>query len=280
LESFLMVIIGSRECINAVFIEIEIRMKRTQLIVLCTLHLLFISSAFAQNAATNNNTNQTITFRTTFTQIKDEFNYGLVFSGINLGVNYSYLKETGNYTFRYTPELDLGVNFNKGIGTAWRLKPVDVFYGYNIGKSKPFTLGAYFATDYNWNFYPYLQSGHMFWHSSIEIGPQVRFALPFQSKKIIISYSNSLAGFNSRPKLETETYYYAQKLTDYISNVHRNMEFGSFNLFNHSNLEIELPNCLKDRLSVAYEFEYCGYYKSPTLTYIGHSLNLTWKIDK
>ena len=120
----------------------------------------------------------------------------------------------------------------------------------------------------------------MFWFTSIEIGPQLVLTLPIKSKQIKITFSNSLAGLTSRPEPSTETYYYSLKLSDFITNAHSNLKFGSYNLFNHTHIRIELMNNKGKRLSFAYEFEYFGYYQNPKLSYLNHSVNLKWKIGK
>jgi len=120
----------------------------------------------------------------------------------------------------------------------------------------------------------------MMWFSSIEIGPRIIFTTPIKSKLFRFTFSNSLAGWGSRPEPGTETYFYSLKFSDFFNNAHSNMKFGSFDLFNHTNLEIELINTNDKRLSFAYEFEYFGYYKDPRLSYMAHSINLNWRVGK
>jgi len=223
-----------------------------------------------------------VSYKTQFFQIKDAFNYGLVYSGVNLKGAYSFVLTTEKTTFSYNPDLAFGFNFNKGIAMAWHFKPVDLFYGWNANKTKtkPFIIGPYFATNYNWQLYPYLQSGHMLWFSSLEIGPRILFSTPIKNKLFKFTFSNSLAGWASRPEPGTETYFYSLKFSDFFNNAHSNLMFGSFDLFNHTSLEIEMKNTSGKRLSFAYEFEYFGYYNDPRLSYIAHSINLNWRVGK
>jgi len=256
-----------------------IRTYRTWLMILVVI-LMFSSNSIAQDSLKHNT--HSLTLKTEFFQIKDGFNYGLVFNGLSLAGRYSFEKSMENTVFIYSPGLSFGACFNKGVGLWWGFVPIDIFYGYKIKKSitKPLVIGAYIATNYNWQLYPELQSGHMFWFTSIEIGPQFILTLPLKTRKIKFTFSNSLAGFTSRPEPATESYYYSLTFSDFITNAHSNLEFGSYNLFNHTNFEIELINNKKKRLSIAYEFEYFGYYKEPRLSFISHSLNLIWKIGK
>jgi hypothetical protein len=178
--------------------------------------------------------------------------------------------------------MGFGGDYNKGAGIALIFKPIDVFYGYSVKRNQktPFTIGAYISASYNWQFYPELQGGHMFWFTSIEIGPQAVFIIPLKQKRIIVNMANSIAGFVSRPEPSTETYYYSLEFPDFISNANSNFTFGTFNLFNHTNVEIEFLHRQGKRLSLAYEFDYFGYYDEPKLNYLTNSLNMKWKIGK
>jgi hypothetical protein len=241
---------------------------------------LFSSMLMAQDRVIHKN--HSLSLNIQFIQIKDEFNYGLVFSGVNLGVRYSFVKTSDRYTLSCAPDLAFGPNFKKGIGIAILFRPINLFYGFNVTKSnvKPLTIGPYLATNYQWQAYPELQSGHMFWFTSLEAGPRLLLMMPFKGKLFKITLSNSIAGWTSRPEPATETTFYSIKFSDFFRNAHSNLQFGSYNLFNHTNFEIELVNTKGKKLSVAYEFEYFGYYQEPRYQCLLNTLNLKWKIGK
>ena len=159
---------------------------------------------------------QTITYKMQFNQYKDEFNYGLVYNGINLGCRYAYEIESNNNLFAVSPEFGFGANFNKGVGLAWRFRPIDLFYGWEVTKinDKSFFLGGYLATNYGVQLYPELQSGHSLWMTTVEIGPEVSFQLEVLEELVDINFSVSLAGLTSRPKFETETHFYSLAFKD------------------------------------------------------------------
>ena len=234
----------------------------------------------AQDTAINRD--HSLSLNTQFIQIKDEFNYGLVFNGLNLSIRYSFVKTSDRYTLSYAPDLAFGANFKKGIGVAVLFLPVNLFYGMRINKSVigPLTIGPYFTTNYQWHVYPELQSGHMFWFTSLEAGPRLMLMVPLKSKLFKVMVSNSIAGWTSRPEPATETTFYSIKPSDFCRNAHSNMKFGTYNLFNHTNFEIELVNTKGKKLSVAYEFEYIGYYRAPKFSYLLNSINLKWKIGQ
>jgi hypothetical protein len=220
-----------------------------------------------------------ITFSSQFFQIKDEFNYGLVFNGLNVACTYTYIFSSEKYTVIYNSRLGLGANFNKGVGIDLRLKPVDFFYG----KPSNFyfiTFGAYYSINYQWELYPELQSGHMFWLTSMEIGPRLIMNIPHKSSIIRVIFSNSIINLTSRPEPETETYFYSLKFSDFIKNAHTILKLGSFNRFNHTAFDIELMRNKRKLKSIAYTLEYIGYYKNPKIFLLYHSVNLKWKIGR
>lgn len=247
--------------------SISIRLSLLTVIVILSLNL------FAQEAKNEKVLQSAVMLKAQFFQFKDKFNYGLSYSGINLLVAYSYANESEQNLFTYDTEIGFGGSFNKGAGLAWRFKPIKLFYGYKLS-STPFAIGAYIAADYQWQQYSELQGGKLFWFSSIEFGPQARYLLPFKSNWIAITFSNSLAGLAARPKPGTETYFYDFSFSEFLSTSHENLKFGSTNLFNRTIFEIELKRKEKKRFSLAYQFEYFGYYQNPNLSFLNHSFNL------
>jgi hypothetical protein len=230
-----------------------------------------VSVSFAQS--------NTVTFKPQFFQVKESFNYGLVNDGLNLGLAYQFHQELGNGSFDVSPQLAIGLNYAKGIGMAFQFRPVDIYRGWEINW-KNVVLGPYTSVNYQWQLYPELQSGHMFWFSSMELGSRVKFPLSVGSKKMVIDFSNSMFGLVSRPELQPgqEEYYYSLAASDWIKNVHQNMTFGFNDLFNHTILKVQLVSEKKTKLG--YEFEYFGYYKVPEINYMSHSLTMTWIVSK
>lgn len=220
-----------------------------------------------------------LSFSPGFIQIKDEYNYGLVNSGLNLAGRYAMTLTTGRNTLAYKAELGFGMNYNNGLGMAWSLKPFDLLYGFGLYNDPAckVTLGPYVSGYYLWQLYPELQSGHMFWFSSYELGPRVLVSAPVKSRILNISLSGSVAGLNSRPDRTSEEYYYSLTFSDFAGNPHSNMKFGSVNVFNHFHLMVEwvIPD---KKFTVGYAYEYIGYGEFPAFRYSLHSIELNWVI--
>jgi hypothetical protein len=220
-----------------------------------------------------------ISFKPSFIQIKDEFNYGLVHNGLDLAGEYSMSLSGERYLFEYKAALCFGANYKQGLGLAWSFKPFDLFYSFRLNNnpSIQLTLGPYSAGYYMWQLYPELQSGKMFWLSSYEVGPRFRISLPLKERILHLSVSSSLTSLNSRPEMTTEEYYYSLTFADFVGNPHSNMSLASIKDFNHTQLLMELADPDK-KFSMGYEFTYLGYLNAPTFKYMAHSIILKWKI--
>jgi len=239
---------------------------------------LILTSSALNSQHNNREVGHYIKFKPQFLQIKDEMNYGLVHNGLNLAGEYARVSSAGSNTFIYSAEIGFGVNYRQGIGMAWSFTPADLYYGFRLNKKSeiPVVLGPYIAAIYKWQLYPELQSGHMTWFSSYELGPRLLVSLPVQGKTVNFELSGSMAGLNSRPEPLTEQYYYSLTFVDFVKNPHSNMDFGSLNQYGHIHFVARLPN--PDRkLSFAYEFELFIYTNAPSFKYLTHSITLNWK---
>lgn len=239
--------------------------------------ILYSTNLYSQDIVSGASRIQTLSFNTQYIQIKDEFNYGLIFNGPNLVAGYSFSRITDKDILRYSTEVGFGGVFNKGAGFAWRFKPIDFFYGRNL-TSKRIIIGGYLAADYQWQQYSELQGGRLFWFSTIEFGPKIEWSIPYKSGIVNFDFSNSLSGFTSRPKSSTETYYYDFSFSEFTSVANQNLTFGSFNLFNRTKIGMTVQPNSWNHLTIGYRFEYFGYYKKPTLSFISHSINLDWNL--
>ena len=234
----------------------------------------------AQNAKSDKS--HYLSFKPQFIQIKEAANYGYVFNGLNLSLNYSFELENDQRISAYSPSIAFGALYKKGIALAFQIRPIDLFYGFRLHKIKPFKfyLGPYMALNYQWQLYPELQSGHMFWFTAMEIGPKIATSFDFNSRAFKATFSNSLAGWISRPELETEEYFYSLTIPDYIQNAHEGLTFGFNDLFNHTKISIESLTRNARVISLGYQFEYFVHYKHPELSFMIHGINLKWKLNK
>jgi hypothetical protein len=237
---------------------------------------MFLSfSNHAQENIHSDGKRQSLIAQLQFTQIKDAYNYGLVFSGPALELYYSNTRPLGQKTLNYQCGLGFGLLFNKDAGFNARFTPLKLAL---IFPTPHFSIGPYLSTHYQWQLYPEVQSGHMFWFTSMEIGPQLSTSFPLFSGKLELTASTALAGLTSRPSRNTETYFYSLRLGDFIKNAHNELDAGTLDQFNHSVLKLGWDN--QKALSFAYSFEYFGYFRAPKINIINHAFHIRWKFGK
>jgi len=220
-----------------------------------------------------------IAFKTQYLNIKDGYNYGLAHRGLNLAGAYTLSLEHGKNRFTYDNEIAFGVNYNQGLGMAWTFKPFDFYYGFNLNKNSDLRLllGPYLSGFYQWQLYPELQSGHMLWFSSYEAGLKFGLSHPIKNKLLSATLASSFLSLTSRPQESPETYFYSLTFSDFVSNVHSNMKFGSLGSYMHYQVHLALSGLGKS-FSIGYQFEFMAYTDYPEYQYLIHSINMIWQI--
>jgi len=250
------------------------------LIILLIILIILPAKMKAQDTAWEKD--RMVTYQTQFFQIKEAANYGIVFNGLNLVVGYEYSKKNKSHILKYIADLGFGPDFGKGVGLNWHFKPGDLYYGWNISGNDSYSLflGPYTSVNYQWQLYPELQSGHMFWFTFIDFGPRLYSEFKLKSKRIRITFSSAVAGLVSRPVPATESHFYSLSFSDFVTNPHKDLKFGSLDLIEHIDLGITLVNFNKKKMSAGYGFQYFGYNDDPRLDYLTHSVNLYWTLGK
>ena len=89
--------------------------------------------------------------------------------------------------------------------------------------------------------------------------------------------NTSLLNLTSRPQSSPETYFYSLTFSDFVSNVHSDMKFGSQGAFQHYQIHVALSGLGKG-FGIGYQFEYMGYNEQPEYQYLIHSINLVWQL--
>jgi len=213
-----------------------------------------------------------------FLQLKEQSNLGMVFSGGQLEYRYGLMWLIQEHEITYQPKLGFGVGFNRGMfGVQLKFAPVNVswtmpFYNQNGHTIKS---GANFATDYSWQIYQPLQSGHLFWASEIGVSPIIKYNYQWDDKRFGISIQNSLFGFTSH-KQEFDPYWISWEFREFVVTPHENMKFGSFNNYNHTNLSMEFIPNINKRHAFVYEFDYFSLFYGVQFKRLNH--NLMWRM--
>ena len=209
-----------------------------------------------------------------FLQLKEELNQSMVYNGPQIGLHYQRNIYFEKWELRYKPKIALSVPFNRGMYAAnINFVPVDFSGIVPVYKNEKHNLkvGLNVATNYSYQAYPEQSSAYLFWHGEIGIAPCVEYDYQWNNSRFKIFLQNSVAGFVSRTK-EVTPYFYSFKFADFFTQPHKNMKFGGFDKYNHTNATVEYsPNISKGH-SFALGVEYIDSYFDNRFQFLNYYL--------
>jgi hypothetical protein len=209
-----------------------------------------------------------------FLQLKEKFNIGMVFNGIQLKYVYGITWKIEESELTYQPSLAFGIAWSHEMtGYKISISPVNISWQIPVFQNNGHTLktGVNFSGNYNYQMYPDLHGGHLFWASEIGLSPTVNYRYQFNHSRFIFSFQNSLLGFVSHTE-KNDPYFYSFKASDFFIRPHENMKFGSFNNYDHTKISIEFIPSIDRIHSFLYEFDYLGIWYKTKFEQINHSL--------
>lgn len=208
-----------------------------------------------------------------FLQFSEGANFGLVFSGPGLTYGLNWDCATDKRLVSYHFNLGFGALFSKGIlGARFYLKPADLSYLLRINDR--LSAGPVLKWEYNYNVYPDLQSGFDYWFTNISLGLGARYDLSLGDAGLRLGLHSSLAGLTSRQEAYRDPYFYDLGLGHALRHLHQDLAFGSFGSFLVGGFEALWTPSPGARHSFGYAMDYYGYFKSPGLTVLNHSVKM------
>ena len=212
-----------------------------------------------------------LVFNAKFIQIKEEANYGLVNRGLNLQCGYFQRNNRPNFLLDFRGDFSFGANYRQGIGLFWQLKPIDIHIAK--GKEKTSSTGPYASMNYQFQLYPELQSGHLFWFTHHEIGIRHLRSLTFAKRQWELGASAAVLGLTSRPEKlpQSESLFYDLSGKYIFKSQHSNMKLQTLNRFIHLNTYLKLQSV--KRWTFAYEIDYTHIGGELAIDYLSHSIN-------
>jgi hypothetical protein len=136
-------------------------------------------------------------------------------------------------------------------------------------------VGANLITDYNYQLYPDLQMGYLFYASEIGISPVFRYNYQWNNRRIGVYLQNSLFGFASHTQ-KYDSYWFSLKAREWFVEPHKNLKFGSCDKYNHTTISFHFVPNIDKKHSILYEFDYFGTYYGMKFSRLNH--NLIWRI--
>jgi hypothetical protein len=185
-------------------------------------------------------------------------------------------KDSGHSSSRFDSEIGVGTILRDGLlGIDIALKPVDFFYGFRVYKKYKTELfvGPNVEASYRIQLYPNLQMGHPLWLTSYSLAPQLIVNHTISEKRFLrFTTSSSVLALTSR-RQKIDSHFFSLKFTDIVSDLHSNMQLGSFNQFNDTKLSIELFTKGEERnWAIGYVMNVLAYTEMPSFHNATHSL--------
>lgn len=237
--------------------------------------LVVLSFVFGTEVKAQHN----ISISAKFSQIQEGLNGGMVFSGPEIFIKYGYTDIDPNNALILNSGFSVGILFNRGIiGVATKITPIDIFYGFkmDVAKNVRFYLGPRLITNYNVQLYPDLQSGLDFWVTNINISPNAMLEIPYDEDLIRVQFSTSVLGLLSRTPEKRDPYFFSLNIGDIISDLHSDLEFGTFDKFLHTTISAEYCFGNTKKWTLGYGLDYFQYFDEPDLKMLNHSLHMKY----
>jgi hypothetical protein len=206
-------------------------------------------------------------------QIKDQMNYGLAFSGPGIGYAYSDQYHNKSRILAYEGRFNFSAPMTRGIiAMAFNVVPLKLDYLFKTGSEGKVCVGPYLITEYNYQLYPDLQSGYSFWLTHYSLGFALTGWFPVKKSRIDLSLHSTLLGITSRQTEIDDPYFFDLSFGYAMKYVHQDFQFGSWDRYNETELELKWTPKESSRLAYAYSLQILSYAKVPTLTMINNTI--------
>ena len=213
-----------------------------------------------------------------FLQLKDQFNLGMVFNGIQIEYRYGLKWNINDHEIMYQPKLGFGLAFKrKMIGGQIHFAPVNVSWTMPFYEKNGHTIrgGANFITDYNYQYYQ-LNDGTLFYTAELGFSPIIQYGYQWDNKRVNLGLQNSLFGFSSH-RQGYDPYKFMFTWRDFVVEPHKNLNFGSYNRYNHTNFSVGFTPNVDKIHAIVYEFDYLGFFWGNQFHRINH--NFLWRMS-
>lgn len=214
-------------------------------------------------------------FTINFLQIDESMNYGYVFDGPGFGYAYSARWDRGARTIGYEGRINLSYLKARGIeGLSLSLTPVRLEYLLKTGHTEKFFLGPYIITDYQYQLYPDFQSGYSFWFTNLSLGGALRYRFEAGKSRIQLSLNTTALGLSSRTPAGRDQYFFDLGLGYMVKFLHQDLQFGSWNRYNQTEMELRWQPREDSRLALSFLAQYYGYFDTPRLDMVNAQCKL------
>jgi hypothetical protein len=200
-------------------------------------------------------------------------NYGFVFNGPQLQYGRNWLWNKKSVAYGLESQLGVAVLSNKGSCIDFHLSPVNFDCLFN--PVQPVWLGPCLISDYNYDFYPDLQTGHDFWFSHYSIGLSFVYRKAIRNKLLSVRFKSALFGFTSRTPNDFDALFFNVGFKYAVEDLHKNMQFLSVSQYRVFRFEANLKPQKAKRIDLSCLVDYMNYGLIPAWTRLNFGVKLT-----
>ena len=160
------------------------------------------------------------------------------------------------------------------VGMSFNVVPVRFDYLFKTGKQEHIAIGPYFIADYNYQMYADLQSGYTMWFTNFNLGGSLNYSSGIKKSQLELLFHTTILGLTSRTQEYDDPYFFDLSFGYAVGDVHQDLQFGSWNMYNQSELEVRWRPKEDSRLAYAYTLQFYGYFDEPKLTILNQSVKL------
>ncbi len=208
-------------------------------------------------------------------QIKEPSNIGLVFTGAAIGTKIDIYQNINSLSWHYAPALSLGIAFSHNMpGYAIDFAPLQGFCDFSLIHSDRhlFLIGLGSSLTYHWQMYPSLHNSHLFAEAEIPVNLRLTYDLNVPIGTFHLHIANSIFGFSSHIA-NNSPYYYSLSFADFVVTPLKQLHFGSFGKYNHTNLNINWTHRKASAHRFGITIDYLQITSQKTFRHLSYALS-------
>lgn len=120
-----------------------------------------------------------------------------------------------------------------------------------------------------------LQSGFDYWFTNFSLGIKTLYNFNIADHLVSARLKLSLCGFNSRQPNYRNPYFYDIGFKHALNHLNSDLEFSTPGDYNSSDFELSWKPKADSRITWAYCFVYTGYFETPEISIVRHSVKLS-----
>ena len=255
----------------------QIKSKQFRVLIFLFFSTLALNSSNAQLNKDASLSKHMNSYKSGIKQIKEDANFGLVFTGPDVIYSHYWEYSKNNRIFSIENEIGVCIPFSKGIPALdFYFKPAELSYLIQTRGKNKFAAGPLVKFEYNYTLYPQLQSAFDYWFTNFSLGIKTLYNFNIAAQSLSLRLKFSLCGFTSRQPDYRNPYFYDIGFKHAMKHLNSDLEFSTIGKFNSSDFELAWKPKPDSRISWSYCFNYTGYLEAPDISIVRHTIKLAF----